>query len=238
MAVDYPDVVLYSLIPLRPRGVIVLHGDVAWKSVLEETLHRQVVDDVEIIVEIHKVLAQTGNVVHISLYHHRIEGGEELRGNEIGVAHYVELGIGGIEPLGRAAVHYEVNLAHPGSKLLHTAEPVAQEAVVSEAGFRHSVAGVVLVVAVTGELLQPLRVVHIHPCYYEIYIHASLLLLSWLLKKAIWSLPAAVDGVLEAVVRPQVKLGVLPYLGFKPLIVEPRKHKVGQRFRFGVQKSE
>ena len=144
MAVDESYVVLYAHIPLRPRRVVGEHGDVARQSVAEEALRIYVVDNEEVVVEVDEMFRQSGYTVHIAFYHYRVVCRQEFGGYEVLVAHEVNLRIVLVEPIGLLTARNEMYLSYPGRKFLHTAEPVLQEAVVSETCFRNAVLGVVL----------------------------------------------------------------------------------------------
>ena len=65
--VDNLDIVLNSDIPLRPRRIVGKHGYVAGQAILEEAFLRDMIDDVEIVVEINEMLAEPRYFVKVSL---------------------------------------------------------------------------------------------------------------------------------------------------------------------------
>ena len=171
MAVNDSQVVLDALVPLRPRRVVEESRYVARKAVLEETFLPYGIDKIEIVVEIDKMFGQAGNLVQIAFYHHRIISRQELRRYIILVVHQMQFGVMLVEPCRFLSAGDEMNLPHPRSKLLHATEPVFQETVVAEAGFGYAVLRIVPLAGVLGKIRLPLRIVHVHPRDYKIYIH-------------------------------------------------------------------
>ena len=78
VGVDDTDVVFDAAVPLRPGGVVLERGDVAWQSVAEEAFGGNAVDDVEIVVEVDKVVGEAGDFVDVAFDHHRVVGRQEL----------------------------------------------------------------------------------------------------------------------------------------------------------------
>lgn len=103
------------------------------------------VDDIKVVIKIHEVFSKALYAMHITLDDDRVEGREELVGNEILMTNEVYAGIAEIEPLGYLARSDQMNGAYPGSKLLYPAKPIFQESVVTEAGFGYTILGVILV---------------------------------------------------------------------------------------------
>ena len=101
--------------------------------------------DVEVVVEVDEVVGKSRNSVHIALYDHRVVGGQKLCRYEILMIDEVYFGVVLVEPFGLLSACDEMNLAHPGRKLLYTTKPILQESVVAEACFGHSVLGIVAV---------------------------------------------------------------------------------------------
>jgi hypothetical protein len=67
-----------------------------------------------------------------------------------------------------------MNLSDPWRKLVDASKPILQKAVVSEAGLRNPVFGIVFIAGILGKFVLPLWVVHINPRYYKINIHISI----------------------------------------------------------------
>ena len=171
MAVDDVDAVLQRPVPLRPGRVVEKCSNIAGQSVLKKAFSLYRIYNIEIIIKINKVLCQTGDFMHIVFYHHRIEGRQELLRDIILMTHQMKLRVALVEPLRLLPAGHKVYLTHPGGKLLHTAKPVFQEAVIAETGFGNTVFGVLLTAGVLHEVGLPLRVVHVDPRDYKIYVH-------------------------------------------------------------------
>ena len=130
--------------------------------------------DVEVVVEVDEMVGQSRNSVHISFDDDRIVGGQKLGRYEILMVDEVNLGVVLVEPFWFLAACDEMNLTHPWCKLLNASEPVFQESVVAEAGFRNTVLGIVFVARVFCEFILPFRVVHVDPSNHKINIHICL----------------------------------------------------------------
>src|SRR5690606_25751379 len=76
-----------------------------------------------------------------------------------------------IHPIRFLSTGYKMNFSNPGRKLLHAPKPVFQKTVISEARYGYFVFGVINFTRILCKFLLPLRVVHIHPGYYKVYIH-------------------------------------------------------------------
>ena len=174
MTVYYLQVVLYPLIPLRPRRIVEEGGYVAWHAVPEEAGRSDGVYDIEIVVEIDEMVCQTGYAVYIPLYDNGVVCGQEFLRDVILVVHQIYLRVAFVEPLRLLTACDEVYPAHPRRELLHTAEPVAEEAIVAEACLRHPVLSVFLPPGILRKVRLPLRVVHINPRYNKVYIHDTI----------------------------------------------------------------
>ena len=173
MPVDDFQVVLNSLVPLRPGRVILENCNIAGQTVFEETLLREDICDIEIVVEVDKMLCQTGDFMQIAFNNHRIIGRQELLRNIVPVIHQMNLRMAFIQPCRFLPAGDKMDFAHPRHKLLHATEPVFQETVIAEAGFGNPVLRVLLVTGVLRKVCLPLRVVHVDPCNYKIYIHTK-----------------------------------------------------------------
>ena len=171
MAVDDPQVVLYTLVPLRPRRVVEESGNIARQAVAEEAFRADGIDDVKVVVEVNEVLRQAGNPVQVAFDHHRIVRGQELCRDIILMVHQIDFWMTGVQPRRLLATGDEMYLAHPRGKLLHATEPIAQETIIAESGFANTVFRVAPVAGILLELRLPCGVVHIHPCDNKIYVH-------------------------------------------------------------------
>ena len=109
--------------------------------------------------------------MHIPLDNHRIECGEELRWDYVGMPYYIEFWIRHIEPFRRISGTYEVDFPYPRGELLDSSEPIFQESIIAETGIYHPVFFNIGFTGLFIEFLFPIRVVHIDPCHNEIYVH-------------------------------------------------------------------
>ncbi len=111
--------------------------------------------------------------MYIALYYGRIIDRQELRWNEILMVDQVDLGIILIEPFRFLPIGYKMYFSYPWRKLVNPSKQILLNAIVSEAVFRNSILGVVLVGGIFGKFGLPLRVVHVNPCNYKINFHIS-----------------------------------------------------------------
>ena len=114
VGVDDTDVVFDAAIPLRPGGVVLERGDVAWQSVAEEAFGGNAVDDIEIVVEVDKVVGEAGDFVDVAFDHHRVVGRQELLRYVVLVADEIDFRVFRIEPVGLLPAFLKCFFRPPG----------------------------------------------------------------------------------------------------------------------------
>jgi hypothetical protein len=90
------------------------------------------VDDIEIIIEVYKMLCKIRNLVEITLNYHRIVSWEELLRNIILMVYKVNLGIVLIQPLRLLPAGNKMYFPYPRGKLLYSPEPILEKAIIPE----------------------------------------------------------------------------------------------------------
>ena len=88
------------------------------------------------------------------------------------VAYYVNPRIVHIKPFGYLPIKGdEMDFANPRGKFLYASKPIFQETIISKSGFRYTIFGIILIVAIFIKFFLPFRIVHIDPCNHEINVH-------------------------------------------------------------------
>ena len=135
MAVDDFKVVPDTPVPLRPARVVLEGCDVAGQAVPEEPLLADRPYDIEVVIKIYEMFRQSGYLMDVAFYYHRVVGGKELLRDIVLVVYKVDLRVVRIEPFRFLPACNKMYLPYPRGEFLHSAEPVLQKSVVAETGF-------------------------------------------------------------------------------------------------------
>lgn len=172
--VDNFDVVLEAFAPERQPEISPKRRNVLWQAVDEKPAGIEVVNDEEIVVEIHKLIGDARNLVQVYFDQAGVEAGQKLVRDIVFVVDKRQFRMVGIEPVGALPARHKMHFAYPWRELFDSPEPIFQQAVIPKPGHGNFVFFVVYFAGMAGEILLPVGVVHVYPRHHKINIHSYL----------------------------------------------------------------